>query len=161
MHLLDQHQLPGAARSGTTDKCTHICICNDGTGVCARAPHARQRSKRLGSRGVCGLMMNWLSSFLRGPLFLRSVPRAPPTLARASTPVTYDGTPIRRFWTNTRQLCCGQSTSFFLAASPQLPPWRSGLRLLLQHRKRYGYICTSVNVHNYIPGRGSLLPCAR
>jgi hypothetical protein len=144
MHLLDQHQLPGAARSGTTDKCTHICICNDGTGVCARAPHARQRSKRLGSRGVCGLMMNWLSSFLRGPLFLRSVPRAPPTLARASTPVTYDGTPIRRFWTNTRQLCCGQSTSLFLgrisaAASMAIRP--SSFAAASEALRIHMYIC--------------------
>lgn len=35
------------------------------------------------------------------------------------------------------------ATSFSLAASPPLLAWRSGLRpFVLQHRKRYGYMCT-------------------
>lgn len=113
MHVLDQPRV--TARNGTADKCTHICICNDGTGV---RPSTTRTTKRLGTAGVGGhswLMMNWLSSFCEGPLFLLLRPKGSGLHRRLHahpTPVTYDGTPIRRFWTNTRQMRCGQQHPF-------------------------------------------------
>ena len=100
MRYAPPRSAPGAARDGTTDKCTHICICNDGTGVCARAPHARQ--KEAGESGRW-LMMNWLSSFSR-PSFSSLRPKGSThACTRIQPPLHMTALPIRPFWTNTRQ----------------------------------------------------------
>lgn len=92
MRLLDQPRV--TARNGTTDKCTHICICNDGTGVCALPEHHTHDKKEAGDSGSRGSQLDYdelAVKLLRGPSFSLAPSqgqRAPPTLARASTPVT-------------------------------------------------------------------------
>ena len=117
MRLLDQPRV--TARNGTTDKCTHICICNDGTGVCALPEHHTHDKKEAGDSGSRGSQLDYdelAVKLLRGPSFFsRSVPRAVGSThacTRIQPPLHMTALPIRRFWTNTSQLRCGQRHPF-------------------------------------------------
>ena len=99
MRYAPPRSAPGAARDGTTDKRTHICICNDGTGVCARAPHARRRGW-----GVGALAYDELPVKLFEALFFRAPSKGSThACTRIQPPLHMTALPIRPFWTNTRQ----------------------------------------------------------
>ena len=156
MRYAPPRSAPGAARDGTTDKCTHICICNDGTGVCARAPHAQRRGW-----GVGALAYDELAVKLFEALFFFAPSKGlHPRLHAHPTPVTYDGTPYPTIL-DKHPPNCGQQHPFSWPRLRRCFHGRSGLHFCCKHRKRYGYLCTvdmSVSVHNNIPGRSSLSP---
>lgn len=99
MRYAPPRSAPGAARDGTTDKRTHICICNDGTGVCARAPHARRRGWGVGALAYDELPVKLFEALF----FLAPSKGSTHACTRIQPPLHMTALPIRPFWTNTRQ----------------------------------------------------------
>ena len=116
MHLLDQ--LPGCGAQAQRDPLTSVpTYASATTGrVCAPEHHTHDKEAGDGSRGSQLAYDELAVKLLRGPSFFsRSVPRAVGSThacTRIQPPLHMTALPIRRFWTNTRQLRCGQRHPF-------------------------------------------------
>lgn len=142
MHLLDQ--LPGCGAQAQRDPLTSVpTYASATTGrVCAPEHHTHDKEAGDGSRGSQLAYDELAVKLLRGPSFFKGS-GLHPRLHAHPTPVTHDGTPYPTILDKHPPTAMRAATSFSLAASPPLLAWRSGLRpFVLQHRKRYGYICT-------------------